>query len=69
MVFPKGFGYGHLSFGIKLVQVTLDKLFKTAAEISQKQFIVLRGKQRKDVVIVFVQMSEQVQKYRAFSGT
>ena len=60
MVFPKGFGYGQLSFGIKLVQVAFDKLLKTAAEISQKQFIVLRGKQRKDVVIVFVQMSEQV---------
>ena len=47
----------------------VDENFELTFEISQKQFVVRRGQQFKNVIVIFLQMAEQMEKNRAFTIT
>ena len=46
-----------------------NELFQIAFEIANKNLVILGGKQPKYVVIVFLQMAKQMQKYRILRTT
>lgn len=47
----------------------VNENFELTFEISQKQFVILRRQQFKNVIVIFLQMAEQMEKNRAFALT
>ena len=64
MVFSKRIGDILFLKDFKAVKLLLGKRLKTVSEISQKQLVILRTQKRQNVIVVFIEMSEQVQKCR-----
>ena len=47
----------------------VNENFELAFEISQKQFVIWRRQQFQNVIVIFLQMAEQMEKNRAFALT
>ena len=47
----------------------VNENFELAFEISQKQFVISRRQQFQNVIVIFLQMAEQMEKNRAFTLT